>query len=66
VNVNDERRLSECLPNWSFISNCYLLDALGRKVLTAIIKRKMWLLQTEQVPKLNRLHPLTKKLLSRN
>jgi len=42
------------------------LEAMGRKDLTAIIKRKMWLFQTEHALKLNRLRPLAKKLLGRN
>ena len=42
------------------------LEAMGRKDLTTIIRRKMWLFQTEHALKLNRLRPLAKKILGRN
>lgn len=43
-----------------------LLDAMGRQDLTAIIKRKIWLFQTEHKLRLNYLRPIVKKLLGRN
>lgn len=41
------------------------LEAMGRKDLTEIIKRKMWLFQTEHALHLHYLRPVAKKLLGR-
>ncbi|MFH1819231.1 MAG: hypothetical protein ABIK08_05585 [Pseudomonadota bacterium] len=58
---------SERSPNWSLISNyTHPIEVMGREDLTAIIKRKMRLFQTEHALKLYRFRPFAKKLLGRN
>jgi hypothetical protein len=42
-----------------------LLESMGRKDLAAIIKRKIWLYQTEHALRLDRLRPFAKKILGR-
>lgn len=42
------------------------LEAMGRRDLAAIIKRELWLFQTEHALRLNHLRPIVKKLLGRH
>jgi len=42
------------------------LEAMGRQDLAAIIKRKLWLFQTEHRLRLNYLRPIAKKILGRS
>jgi hypothetical protein len=49
-----------------FIELVAPLEAMGRQDLAAIIKRKLWLFQTEHKLRLNYLRPIVKKMLGRN
>jgi hypothetical protein len=48
-----------------FIELVEPLEAMGRQDLAAIIKRKIWLFQTEHKLRLNYLRPIAKKMLGR-